>query len=141
MSSRVLRVLVLACSLTLALPQGWCCLFAVQPARQAKQAGPCPRHGTPRCCCPCSAPLPSKSNPDPSPSEPTPAPIRHCPCTDRNTTPPKSAVEKIDADLGLVSFLPADGPQDQQAGVVEFADQPGCPPPHALHVLHCQWLC
>jgi hypothetical protein len=133
-----MRSLVLAYSLTLALPQGWCCLFAVQP-----QKHPAARHeqGMARCCCPSTAPQPGDPNRDPSPSDAPSAPVRHCPCTDRNTTLPKSAVEKIDTDLGLVAVLPVVAPHVEPSGVVELAACPSGPPPRPLHVLHCQWLC
>src|SRR5262249_13655812 len=134
MSDRVMRSLVLAYSLTLALPQGWCCLFAVQPE---KQAAP-PERGTTRHCCRCTAPQPAEAKPvAPSPSEPPAAPVQPCPCTDRNTTLPTSAVEKMDADLSLVAVLPVVALRVRPFGLVEDVLHPTGPPPRPLHVLHC----
>src|SRR5262245_14200997 len=145
--SRRLTILVLVCSLPLILPRGWCCLFA-GPVRAAlkKLAAPrpgrCPCTGASccscagGCCCSCaveSAPA-RHGKPD------TPRPVKHCPCSDRDTTLP-SGPEKCDADLlppdpVIGPSLPVEPPPIFARATLPF---PSPPPP--LHVLKCLWLC
>ena len=137
MNSYLIRSLVFACSLTLALPQGWCCLFAMQSTAKASgSATPSPFD-----CCPCSAPQAANSRPDGTPSEKSPVPIKNCPCTERNTTLTTSGIEKIDFDLGLVGTLPVSDFVNQDVGILESVARSVYLPPQSLHVLHCLWLC
>src|SRR5262249_26964631 len=120
---------------TLALPPGWCCIFAFHKPAKAAQ---CARCGTSDCCCPCSAPQ-QQSDPDRCPSRPTP--IKHCPCTDRNTTLPASAVEKMDVDLALVTVLHVSDELQHTGGFAHDPDFSVWHPLIYLHVLLCRWLC
>ena len=139
MRSRILRTLMLACSLTLALPQGWCCLFAIQSTEKvATETGPiCSKAGTSGCCCPCSTPQPRKS--DKSPAKPVP--VQNCPCTERIATVTTSPVEKADVDLGFVAILPDLALPYHEVGVVESVGRSVYAPPRSLHIMHCLWLC
>ena len=115
MNDCVIRSLVFACSLTLALPQGWCCLFAMQ--NTAKGSGGITPSSSD--CCPCSAPQPENSKPDGTPSEKSPVPVKNCPCTERSTTLSTSGIEKIDFDLSFVATLPVADFVNQEVGVFE----------------------
>lgn len=137
MINTFLRSLVFACSLTLALPQGWCCLLAMQ--NTAKVAGSVTPSSSD--CCPCSAPQPDNSKPDGSPSEKSPAPFKNCPCTERNTTLISGGIEKIEFDLGFVAILPVADLVNQEVGALESVARSVYLPPQSLHVLHCLWLC
>lgn len=139
MKSRILRTLVFVCSLTLALPQGWCCLFASQTTGKVPAGnGPtCSKAGTSGCCCPCSTPLPGKSDKAPA----KPVPVQDCPCTGRNVTLPTSSVEKFTVDLGFVAILPDFDLSHHEVGVGERIPCSVHAPPRSLHVLHCVWLC
>lgn len=137
MRNTFLRTLVFACSLTLALPQGWCCLLAMQNA--AKGSGSVTPSSSD--CCPCSAPQPENSKPDGTPSEKSPVPIKNCPCTERNTTLITGGIEKIEFDLGFVAILPVADFVNQEVGARENVARSVYLPPQSLHVLHCLWLC
>lgn len=134
MNSRFLRTLVLAFSLTLALPQGWCCMFAVQTT---EKAGSCPMAGSPGCCCPCANPQPGKSKDSPA----KPVPVQNCPCTERNATITASSAEQVDIDLGFVAVLAVIDFARYEVGAVEEVACRVYAPPRSLHVLHCLWLC
>jgi len=135
MRSHAVRFLAIACALTLALPPGWCCLFALPSAGKATT---CCRGSAEGCCCACAAQRSATSQPG---RPPPPAPVRHCPCTDRNTTLPGKAVEKAAVDCA-----PAAAPVDCDiplvpTGAAEDFGPPALAPPLPLHVLHCLWLC
>jgi hypothetical protein len=131
MRSRRLTSLILVCSLPLVLPRGWCCIFA-GPVKVARTTAAPPRLG---CCCCSGWPLASEPRqPDP------PRPVKHCPCSDRDTTLPYGP-EKGDPDL-----LPSGsviGPALSVGAVAALVETvpalPFLPPP--LHVLNCLWLC
>jgi len=135
MRSRTLRFLAVACGLTLALPPGWCCLFALPSAGKAET---CCRGNAGACCCPCAAPRPDTSKPG---RPQRPAPLRHCPCTDRNTTLLNKVAEKVAVDGGRAA-VPAicDLPREA-VGAVEDVGPPTSAPPQSVRVLHCLWLC
>jgi hypothetical protein len=148
MNNRILRFLVLACSVTLALPHGWCCIFAAQKfekqtARSEAVHGSTGGEGSGSCCCPGTTPQTSQpsSSSDSSPSAPSPIPF-HCPCTERNATSLKNAVEKFGADFAFVAILPInDILLNETVKVVEVVACFDFSPPRSLHVLHCRWLC
>src|SRR5262245_57138588 len=108
MGSRVVRSLVLACSLHLALPQGWCCSSAcptteaTTPLATAAGADTEGSPGDPGGGCPfCTKhqPGPSSDPPDqPTPADNPSAPCKSvCPCADRHATTPASAAgEQLD---------------------------------------------
>src|SRR6266850_6258194 len=104
MRHHTLRCLILACSLNLVLPPGWCCIFQAQASPPAfKEATPKPRG----CCGHCKAkprPAPARST-DPVALAPDPVTPGQCPCTERHTTPP-SAPKTIAYDLCLPVLLP-----------------------------------
>src|SRR5436190_7886656 len=96
MSNHWVRRLVLACSLLLVLPTGWCC-----PAPSAQAADRAPPH----CCCCKTEPVETT---DSAPAAPVPS--TPCPCYDRNSTAPQVGVNVIlDTPALLPSFetLPA----------------------------------
>jgi hypothetical protein len=122
------RFLMLGCGLLLALPPGWCCILAIQTARQeTTKLVPCCRS-----CC-------GNSNS----STPTPKPVPHkpgrCPCADRQTTAPEN-VKTFHCDLSIVAPLAALDPAPFEAN----AGEPAGLPPHlcsSAQLLHCVWLC
>jgi hypothetical protein len=144
--NRILRSLVLACSLTFVLPQGWCCLLAL-PTTENVAAAKSPtfsKAGSSGCCCPCTAPRPSEPKRPPTKSENIPTkrvPIPNCPCTDRKATPPTTLVEKIGDTFTFIDILPGLDLRPHLAGVVEHAISVSHSPPRHLHILHCLWLC
>lgn len=122
------RFLMLCCGLLLALPPGWCCIFAIQPARKETTKTTPYR----RSCCDQSTP--SKSAPKPAPHK-----SDRCPCADRQTTAPDS-VKAPPADLSVVAVLPVLNP----ALTVASAAAPAALPTlvsSSPHLLHCVWLC
>ena len=90
MRSRWPQYLLLACSLPLVLPAGWCCLL---PLRAATPDAP-PKARP--CCCHCTAPEKT------APACPRPLPIGSgkCPCADRHTTAPDNP-QSLACDLSL----------------------------------------
>lgn len=139
MRSRILRTLVLACSLTFALPQGWCCMLTIQPTENvATENGPtCYLAGTAGCCCNSSIPLPGHPNKLPQ----KPVPLHNCPCSERIATLPTHSVEKVDVDLGFVAMLPDFDQIHFEVDAVEYAACSVQAISVRLHVLHCVWLC
>ncbi len=140
----LLRLLVLACGLLLALPPGWCCLLPLCPAAQhaapvTAPAGPCEPEET--CCC-CGA----GARPVPPPASPTPAPIPAtcCPgCADRDVTAPDAVKPPVvSPDAAPVAALPA-GPHllSGASSAGPAADLGPLCHSTPLHVLHCVWLC
>jgi len=133
MRMRFVRSLVLVFSLTLALPPGWCCLFASLPS--------CPvRSGS--CCCTCPVPE-QKAKPEPKPVKSPTAPLpKHCPCTDRQTILNAGPnAEQADLAVRFLTILPVFDLWPHLAQVILRVDSDAHPPRLRLHVLHCQWLC
>src|SRR5262249_1335299 len=130
MMNRILRSQVLTSTLTLALPQGWCCLLAVTTAENVVAAKEltCSKAGASGCCCPCTAPSPSEPERPPAKSAKTPTkrvPIPNCPCTDRKVAP----VEKFAVDFTFVAILPGLDLRPHLAGAVEHVTCVGHSPP------------
>lgn len=117
MMNRGCRILVLVCSLPLALPQGWCCMLA-RPTPTAS-----------KCCCPCG------------PASADPTPLRHCPCAERNATLPGQAVEKLTMDVEAAPVAPVVLAVANSPAAVDQAPVPHPGPRRSLHVLHCRWHC
>jgi hypothetical protein len=126
MKSALLRIVVCAISLVLALPPGWCGTFLPHD-----RAEPAPVQGT---CCHRTA--------QGSPPEPKQPPARQtveC-CCQRDATVPEKPVQTLDAPALALPLL-----ADTSPGLVEEADrdtasfllQPG----PRLHVLQCVWRC
>ena len=121
---RFLTSLVLASSLILVLPRGWCCIFAALGAKAAPAK---------RCCCQPEAPA------DPStPSQPRP--VKSCPCGERSTiAPPQPGLPSAD----LLPYVGTTDLAPRLHVVCSFA----CPlsswliHPPPLRVLNCVWLC
>ena len=135
MRGRVLRSLAFACSLLLALPPGWCCLWLPGPARAA--AAPTEAPAEPCCPC-CNHPVP------PTESEaPAPAPPQRCPCADRETTTPEAvkppallAGDHLGTPIPCADDL---APSAAPGGLVPASSL--APSSAPLNVLHCGWLC
>lgn len=128
------RFLVLACSVLLALPPGWCCYFPIcRPSAENASAGT----DQVRTCCKHHA-HPSPSNQEPEPKQPF-----NCPCDERLSTP----VEHSQAwalDLSLPTFVApvATIPElitNRYAGFLGETSSLAAEPP--LHLLNCLWLC
>ena len=122
------RMVVLSCGLLLALPPGWCCIFAtLLPTHDAPVAAPACRS-----CCRQFAP--SSPTPKPKPHNP-----ERCPCADRHATT-LDHVKSAPLDLSFVVVLPAversflPSPMDAAAA---FSPPPSASP----QLIHCVWLC
>src|SRR5262245_50907562 len=101
MRSRVLRSLVLACSLLLALPQGCVCLFAVLTATATVTTATTTPVTTGGCCGCYKQDRQPKPTPTGKPSAP---PVSRCPCYDRQALPSsKSPVEQPDAGFAIIA--------------------------------------
>jgi hypothetical protein len=125
--------MVLTCSLTLALPPGWCCMFL---ARAVEKLAP----GS-RACCACTEPESVRSAPaNDTPLSPAPSPYE-CPCTERNTTLPKSGTEKADFEPALLAVPSINNSAPPGAGVVQEVAGPGHSRLFARHAMYCCWLC
>jgi hypothetical protein len=127
-----LRTLMLACSLLLALPPGWCCMVrAGVPTPAAEKAAP---HHCP--CCPCQGTAKPKA-PEP---HPLPLPPAQCPCDGRQATAPDAT--KASGDnltlaapppvIDLVPTFSVDG---------DIVALPFFPSHVSLQLLHRVWLC
>jgi hypothetical protein len=130
------RVLTLLCSLLVALPSGWCCVFVPAACCGKQQSA---ERGTPaphkNCCC---RSKPAQQN-DNEPKSNGSAPAKPCSCEKAPSVP--SDMARFVPDLLVQCFERA----------TEFAHfsiteqiQSGRPagalsPP--LHVSHCVWLC
>ena len=145
MGSRVVRSLVLACSLVLALPQGWCCLFACHTAKASETAAANSDSDLGDLGCPhCANQTAPTSGPtdQPTPTENPAAPCHSvCPCADRQSTVPTS-VSIVQLDTGAALFLlPYDTTTSNVGLVAEVDGFNVLPPKHPLHVLKRFWLC
>jgi hypothetical protein len=131
MKRRWLAAVVLLCSLPLILPRGWCCIFA-GPVKAAMTRSAPPRAR----CCSCAG---GPASADPKKPDP-PQPVKHCPCSDRDTTllagsamgdtdllPPEPVADLTLPREALTVFLKTDSAYHFHA------------PP--LHLLKCLWLC
>lgn len=136
MSNRVLRSVVLACSLLLVLPQCWCCILA-SPMKAAATKATVPVHQTG--CCKCCK---QESQPQPHPTPRLPAPPAK-PCCYVNLAglaSLPSPLEQPDAGFALVALLPLlDSPAPLIHGVIGEVVFP--PPTLHVHLLKCVWLC
>ncbi|HTU93341.1 MAG TPA: hypothetical protein VMF69_24890 [Gemmataceae bacterium] len=141
MRKRVVRSLVLACSLLLALPQGWCCLLAMQTAKAAtttvsETTAPANTRG----CCPCCPRNADRDrNPAGKPSEPEKSTCFCCPDRDA-TLPSTSSIERVDTGF-IVIVPPLDVIFPSVALLDGVAGSTFYLPAHQLHVLKCVWLC
>src|SRR5262245_24846195 len=118
-------LLILATSLVLAMPAGWCCLL--QHGKAAFVPTPA-RHD---CCCE------GPTSPDEEGGEPAPEPFSFC-CCDNNLPLPAKAVS-VDAPAG-VSLLPAADLASAAQTHAAILLLPNPTPPRPLHVLQCLWL-
>jgi hypothetical protein len=134
MRSLFLRYLVLGCSLLLALPPGWCCIFQVQ-ARSKEVKAEVPRPiGS--CCGHCRGVV----KPQVPTRTPVPALPGKCPCDDRHSTTP-DAHKIVGGDLLIAT---TDLVHDLVLSAAEAEGLAGLPVPssdHSLRILHCVWLC
>jgi len=141
MGNRVNRVLVLACSLLLALPPGWCCMFACQPTKAPTKTFPGDTATSPvntEECCRCCRP---NRDSNPIPTDKPSAPSKNlCPCSDRHAILPYSSfVEQVHIGfVAILSPLACLPPATLIEGLVRSTHYP---PTHQRHVLKCVWLC
>jgi hypothetical protein len=133
MGKRTRNSLILATSLVLVLPPGWCRFVCLPIIRSAKAESP-QSHGG--CCDLCHR----QDREEPAPEPPKPPPPSRCCCYELDwlkPTPPK----KIEADLSLAAYLtpmhdlPPRAVRPDGLGL----SLPGPSPP--LHILKCVWLC
>lgn len=147
MGSRAVRSLTLACSLLLALPQGWCCTFACSQTKATATANDTKANDIPGEVGGCCPHCPHESKPSngpthkPTPGEqPSPPTSSVCSCADPRALPPStSSIEQT--DTGIVLFLPP--PANVVTGVGQRAAVVGTdvrPPTSRPHVLNCVWL-
>jgi hypothetical protein len=127
------RFLVLACSLLLVLPPGWCCF----PVWGATSLGDCADTANVCSCCRHQTES-SPGNQEPEPKQPV-----NCPCDERiSTTVEHSQVHALDLSLPTllahiaVTLAPAG---NRSFGFVGDTSSPAAEP--LLHLLHCLWLC
>src|SRR5712692_421306 len=90
MSTRVIRLLVLATGLLLALPPGWCAAVQICTTKS-----PPPKEN---CCCSCKSPNPSERR-KPSPRQP----LQICCCQGDLTVPPN--LKSATRDVALAAVL------------------------------------
>lgn len=135
MRSRVLRHVVLVCSLLLALPQGWCCLHAFQLPKTTITAPVKPAG-----CCICCK---HETQPQPTQTEkPSDLPPSCCCCTDQPMVAPSSAaVQKVSLDLAFLEILPVPPLMPHLVQLIGEAASVVHPPTHQLHIFKCVWLC
>jgi hypothetical protein len=133
MRSLVLRTLLTACCIVLALPAGWCCYVSPRRLDEGKEL-PTTTHAGCRDLCGCQ----DREQPPPPPSEPS-FPWECC-CYELNGLLPP-APERADCDLSLPVLLPvaATGTCWEMSRPALDLSLPVPSPP--LHVLHCVWLC
>lgn len=134
MTALLTRSLVLASSLVLALPQGWCCYVSLMACCVAPSVEKVASAPAKSCCCHAEDSEPA------TPAVPGPAqPLKSCCCEHVPVVPPV----KMFADLDLtVSDLPVPEPSQLAAlttalAAVERIVLPSRP----VHVLQCLWLC
>lgn len=122
------RILMLCCGLLLALPPGWCCIFAIQPARKET------RKIVPHCPCCCDKSQEPNPTPKPAPHKP-----QRCPCADRQTTTPDS-VKAMPVSLTVLAVLPVLDPTLTESLACTPAPLPTFVS-SSPQLLHCVWLC
>jgi hypothetical protein len=126
--------LVLACSLLLALPPGWCCYF---PGGRTYSENACAGTVNVRSCCK------NQAHPAPSNQEPEPKQPFNCPCDERLSTPLEHS-QACALDIALptlvapVAAIPALLGNRCVGFVGATSSRAGEPP---LHLLNCLWLC
>ncbi len=132
MDTTVRRALLVAASLLLALPPGWCCVAPSAPAGPAQAPA---RHA----CCHGGRKAPASRTSIPTP-RPAPLGGPSCPCFDR--APAKPARPGIDTTDSSLPPAPALTPALPIANAVGGTAPPSrrAPSP-SLQLLHCVWLC
>jgi hypothetical protein len=131
MRNGVVSSLVLAASLVLVLPHGWCCIL-VRTARAGSQPAPKTQHS---CCCrtPISKPVPANQGP---------LPAKPCPCDDRQTVMASFApLEKPKAQPTFATVEPSFDLLALAASNSVQAYSPVHPSSPPVHVIDCVWLC
>jgi hypothetical protein len=94
------------------------------------------------CCCYTHDAQPTTPTGEEKSPEPRTPPFDHCPCSDRQTTPPSfSSVEYDDGGLVSLAVIPFSDSSPPVLGgvanVVPVARPPACP----IHVRNCVWRC
>jgi hypothetical protein len=118
----------------LALPQGWCCLFAAQLAKLTASATPAKAASC------CSREVhPQRQAPGDAPSN---LPPSRCPCSDRHTVRIDStSVENPHVEFASISVLPDLDPAQVLIGVDWQELCVVHPPFQEHHVIQCVWRC
>jgi hypothetical protein len=132
MRSLRLRILLLAFSLPLVLPVGWCCMVATAftQADDPRQQSPPPTCS----CCPSHVPhAPAKPKPRQLPPE-------KCPCLWEAAKAPDSPTPPHPDAAISVEAVPAD-PARALPGFPRSVRLDLPPPEPHLHLLLCVWLC
>jgi hypothetical protein len=140
MKGRVLRSLVIAISLLLVVPPGWCCMVPVHAATatdaKATATVPMKPAGCRGCC-------KHETQPQPGPADtPSGPPPGHCCCIDRLTGLPSPAgAEKAGLGFAFAAPLPHAVSVPPLVRFIEEAASVVHPPTRQLHILKCVWLC
>jgi hypothetical protein len=133
MGSIILKSLVLASSLILALPPGWC-EFVSLPTISSSDEAPKKHHGG--CCDLCDCPDREK----PAPEPPQPASPSRCCCYELDWLKPPLPVsaEADHAPVAFISLADALGVAPRMSVDPDLAIRV-LSPPHCI--LHCVWVC
>jgi hypothetical protein len=133
--NRLLRSLVLACGLLVALPPMWCCMLYAHLQTASDTSPDSPK--TPCCPC-CKLDAPAQRTPA---KKPAPEPGSCQLCLNRQALLPSKAVHQPNIDWAVVAFLPPPvcGPFLVQTG--EEAVSVVHPLTHELYLFKCVWLC
>ncbi len=133
MGSTILKSLVLASSLILALPPGWCNIVSL-PTISSGDEAPKKDHGG--CCDLCHCP--DRDKPAPEPPQPV-SPSRCC-CYELDWLKPPLPVstEADHAPVAIISFADAFGAAPRLWFHPDLAIHVPSPP---HRILHCVWLC
>jgi len=132
--SRTARCLVLACSLIVALPHGWCCAVAGQFTKIAAGQSAV----KPAVCCECQRCAKPSTHGD----KPADSPPDRCPCSDRNTVLTDSAAQaQSDVELAPVAILAAPAAPLTLLRIDAEAVCVVHPPTDHLHIFKCAWRC
>ncbi len=140
MPSRIAHYLVLACSILLALPHGWCCLL--KPTTTDRTSGcvscarkvACKRARTCSCCSQGTSAEECKLQGASLP------PRFRCPCEDRNATRLQKVF--VDCDTFSIALCLPPAITTISCDLTALVPETTRPPPASpVHLLNCVWLC
>ncbi|HMF10755.1 MAG TPA: hypothetical protein VKE94_00565 [Gemmataceae bacterium] len=134
MRTLLARTLLVACSVSLALPPGWCCLYATGARADKQQAASVER--------PCRGCCHKRPAPPSEPARPAPQRLPVCCCCPVNArTVPPASQKTTDTPVRLATH---ERPAVVAPALRDDDDRPVNPPYFTstpLHVLRCVWLC